>query len=116
MRRRGAQNSQGRTSSVGKYVAKRVVLLIIIIFFVSIAAFFLVHLLPGNPTVTILGPNDTTANAAASTTSSVWTSRSDPAVLDLARAMSSRATWASRSPPISRRGPSSSRHSPSTSS
>jgi ABC-type dipeptide/oligopeptide/nickel transport system permease component len=50
---------------VGKYVAKRVVLLLIIIFFVSIAAFFLVHLLPGNPTVTILGPNDTTANAAA---------------------------------------------------
>jgi peptide/nickel transport system permease protein len=50
---------------VGKYVAKRVVLLIIIIFFVSIAAFFLVHLLPGNPTVTILGPNDTSANAAA---------------------------------------------------
>jgi peptide/nickel transport system permease protein len=50
---------------VGKYVAKRVVLLIIIIFFVSLASFFLVHLLPGNPTVTILGPNDTTANAAA---------------------------------------------------
>jgi peptide/nickel transport system permease protein len=50
---------------VGKYVAKRVVLLIIIIFFVSVASFFLVHLLPGNPTVTILGPNDTAANAAA---------------------------------------------------
>jgi peptide/nickel transport system permease protein len=50
---------------VGKYVAKRVVLLVIIIFFVSVASFFLVHLLPGNPTVTILGPNDTTANAAA---------------------------------------------------
>ncbi len=47
-----------------RYVAKRVVLLIIIIFFVSAAAFFLVHLLPGNPTVTILGPNDTAHNAA----------------------------------------------------
>ena len=50
---------------MGRYVAKRVVLLIIIIFFVSVASFFLVHLLPGNPTVTILGPNDTAANAAA---------------------------------------------------
>jgi peptide/nickel transport system permease protein len=45
-------------------VAKRAVLLVIIIFFVSIAAFFLVHLLPGNPTVTILGPDDTAQNAA----------------------------------------------------
>jgi peptide/nickel transport system permease protein len=49
---------------VGKYVAKRVVLLLIIIFFVSVASFFLVHLLPGNPAVTILGPNDTPQNAA----------------------------------------------------
>jgi peptide/nickel transport system permease protein len=49
---------------LGKYIAKRVVLLIIIIFFVSVAAFFMVHLLPGNPTVTILGPNDTPQNAA----------------------------------------------------
>ncbi|HEX3794849.1 MAG TPA: ABC transporter permease [Acidimicrobiales bacterium] len=47
-----------------KYIAKRVVLLIIIIFFVSVASFFLVHLLPGNPAVTILGPNDTAQNAA----------------------------------------------------
>lgn len=50
---------------MGKYVAKRVVLLIIIIFFVSIATFFLVHLLPGNPATTILGPNATAANEAA---------------------------------------------------
>jgi peptide/nickel transport system permease protein len=49
---------------VGKYVAKRVILLLIIIFFVSVASFFLVHLLPGNPAVTILGPNDTPQNAA----------------------------------------------------
>jgi peptide/nickel transport system permease protein len=49
---------------VGKYIAKRVVLLVIIIFFVSLASFFLVHLLPGNPAVTILGPNDTPQNAA----------------------------------------------------
>ena len=49
---------------MGRYIAKRVVLLILIVFFVSVAAFFLVHLLPGNPTVAILGPNDTPQNAA----------------------------------------------------
>jgi peptide/nickel transport system permease protein len=49
---------------VGTYIAKRVVLLVVIIFFVSVAAFFLVHLLPGNPAVAILGPNDTPQNAA----------------------------------------------------
>jgi peptide/nickel transport system permease protein len=49
---------------VSKYVIKRLVLLVIIIFFVSVASFFLVHLLPGNPAVTILGPNDTPQNAA----------------------------------------------------
>ncbi len=49
---------------MGRYIAKRLVLLLIIIFFVSIAAFFLVHLLPGNPAVAILGPNDTPQNAA----------------------------------------------------
>ncbi|MGP0029932.1 MAG: ABC transporter permease [Acidimicrobiales bacterium] len=45
-------------------MAKRVVLLIIIIFFVSAAAFLLVHLLPGNPAATILGPNQTPQNVA----------------------------------------------------
>jgi peptide/nickel transport system permease protein len=49
---------------VGRYIAKRLVLLIIIIFFVSVASFFLVHLLPGNPSVAILGPNDTPQNEA----------------------------------------------------
>jgi peptide/nickel transport system permease protein len=49
---------------VGRYIAKRAVLLVLIIFFVSVAAFFLVHLLPGNPAVAILGPNDTPQNAA----------------------------------------------------
>jgi peptide/nickel transport system permease protein len=49
---------------LGKYIAKRLVLLVIIVFFVSVAAFFLVHLLPGNPAVAILGPNDTPQNAA----------------------------------------------------
>jgi peptide/nickel transport system permease protein len=49
---------------VGRYIAKRAVLLVLIVFFVSVAAFFLVHLLPGNPSVAILGPNDTPQNAA----------------------------------------------------
>jgi len=49
---------------VGRYIAKRGVLLLIIILFVSIASFFLVHLLPGNPTDTILGPNQTPQNVA----------------------------------------------------
>ena len=49
---------------MARYIAKRAVLLVIIIFFVSVAAFFLVHLLPGNPAVAILGPNDTPQNAA----------------------------------------------------
>jgi peptide/nickel transport system permease protein len=49
---------------VGRYITKRLVLLVIIIIFVSIASFFLVHLLPGNPTDTILGPNATPQNVA----------------------------------------------------
>ncbi len=47
-----------------RYIAKRVFLLVIIIVFVSIATFFLVHLLPGNPATTILGPNSTPQNVA----------------------------------------------------
>jgi peptide/nickel transport system permease protein len=49
---------------VARYIIKRLALLVIIIFFVSIASFFLVHLLPGNPTDTILGPDATPQNAA----------------------------------------------------
>ncbi len=49
---------------MGRYIAKRVALLIVIIIFVSVATFFLVHLLPGNPAVTILGPNATAQNIA----------------------------------------------------
>jgi peptide/nickel transport system permease protein len=49
---------------VVRYLAKRLVLLVIIIFFVSLASFFLVHLLPGSPAITILGPNATTQNVA----------------------------------------------------
>jgi peptide/nickel transport system permease protein len=49
---------------VARYIIKRLILLIIIILFVSVASFFLVHLLPGNPTDTILGPNSTPQNVA----------------------------------------------------
>ena len=47
-----------------RYILKRLVLLLIIILFVSVATFFLVHLLPGNPATTILGPNATPQNVA----------------------------------------------------
>jgi peptide/nickel transport system permease protein len=49
---------------VARYIAKRLALLIVIILFVSVAAFFLVHLLPGDPATTILGPNSTPQNVA----------------------------------------------------
>jgi peptide/nickel transport system permease protein len=44
---------------MARYIGARVVQLIVIIFFISIVAFLLVHLLPGDPTTSILGPNDT---------------------------------------------------------
>ncbi len=46
------------------YLAKRFTALVVIVFFVSIGTFLLVHILPGDPTVTILGPNDTPQNRA----------------------------------------------------
>lgn len=49
---------------VALYLVKRLAALIVIVFFVSLGTFFLVHLLPGDPTVTILGPNDTAQNRA----------------------------------------------------
>jgi peptide/nickel transport system permease protein len=49
---------------VGLYVLKRLATLIVVVFLVSVGTFFLVHLLPGDPTVTILGPNDTAQNKA----------------------------------------------------
>jgi peptide/nickel transport system permease protein len=58
----GRRDERGDHRQVGRYILKRFVLLLIIIFFVSVASFFLVHLLPGNPTDTILGPDATPAN------------------------------------------------------
>jgi peptide/nickel transport system permease protein len=50
---------------VAKFIAKRFLILVVVLFFVSLGAFYLVHLLPGDPTVTLLGPNDTPQNKAA---------------------------------------------------
>lgn len=47
---------------MAKYAAKRFVALVVILFFVSLGTFFIVHLLPGNPAITILGPNATAHN------------------------------------------------------
>ena len=49
---------------MGRYIATRLVFLVLICFLISILAFLLVHLLPGDPTVAILGPNDTPAARA----------------------------------------------------
>ena len=49
---------------MGRYVLKRVAALVAVLFFVSLGTFFLVHLLPGNPAVTILGSNATPHNIA----------------------------------------------------
>jgi peptide/nickel transport system permease protein len=47
-----------------RFVANRLLQLVVICFLISIFAFLLVHLLPGDPAKTILGPNDTPANHA----------------------------------------------------
>ena len=49
---------------MAKYVAKRLVALVVILFLVSLGTFFLVHLLPGKPAITILGTNATPQNIA----------------------------------------------------
>lgn len=49
---------------MAKYVVKRAVALVAILLLVSLGTFFLVHLLPGNPAITILGPDATPHNVA----------------------------------------------------
>jgi peptide/nickel transport system permease protein len=48
-----------------RYVTTRAVQLLAITLLISVMTFLLVHLLPGDPTVAILGPNDTPQNHAA---------------------------------------------------
>ncbi len=47
-----------------RFVANRLLQLVVICFLISVFAFLLVHLLPGDPAKTILGPDDTAANHA----------------------------------------------------
>ena len=47
-----------------KYLLRRLVQLVVVAFIISVLIFLLVHLLPGDPSVTILGPNDTAQNRA----------------------------------------------------
>lgn len=42
-----------------RYLTQRLVQLVVIVFLISVLAFLLVHMLPGDPTIAILGPNDT---------------------------------------------------------
>jgi len=45
-----------------KYLLRRLAQLVVVSFVISVLVFLLVHLLPGDPTVAILGPNDTAQN------------------------------------------------------
>ena len=47
---------------MGRYLLKRLVQLVVVSFIISVLVFLLVHLLPGDPTEIILGPNDTAHN------------------------------------------------------
>ncbi len=49
---------------MGKYLLRRFLQLVVVAFIISVLVFLLVHLLPGDPSVTILGPNDTAHNRA----------------------------------------------------
>jgi peptide/nickel transport system permease protein len=47
-----------------KYFIRRLLQLVVVAFIISVLVFLLVHLLPGDPSVIILGPNDTPHNRA----------------------------------------------------
>ena len=49
---------------MGRYLLTRLGQLVVILFLISILTFLLVHLLPGNPVDTMLGPNQTPQNRA----------------------------------------------------
>jgi peptide/nickel transport system permease protein len=49
---------------MGKYFLKRLVQLVVVSFIISVLVFLLVHLLPGDPTTIILGPDSTAHNKA----------------------------------------------------
>jgi len=47
-----------------RYLVRRLLQLVVVAFIISVLCFMLVHLLPGDPSVVILGPNDTAHNRA----------------------------------------------------
>ncbi|MGA3148206.1 MAG: ABC transporter permease [Acidimicrobiales bacterium] len=49
---------------MGKYFLRRFIQLVVVAFIISVLTFLLVHLLPGDPSVVILGPNDNPHNRA----------------------------------------------------
>jgi peptide/nickel transport system permease protein len=49
---------------LARYLVKRLIMLIGIVFVISVGAFYLIHLLPGDPAVVILGTGDSPANRA----------------------------------------------------
>jgi peptide/nickel transport system permease protein len=49
---------------MAKYLLRRILQLAVVAFIISVLVFLLVHLLPGDPSITILGPNDTPHNRA----------------------------------------------------
>ncbi len=49
---------------MAKYFVRRFLQLAVVAFIISVLCFLLVHLLPGDPSVVILGPNDTAHNRA----------------------------------------------------
>ena len=49
---------------MGKYFVRRFLQLVVVAFIISVLTFLLVHLLPGDPSVVILGPNDNAHNRA----------------------------------------------------
>ena len=49
---------------MGRYLLRRLVQMVVVVVIITIFAFLLIHLLPGDPSVSILGPNDTPQNRA----------------------------------------------------
>ena len=90
--RRGARTE--RRLPMLRFIATRLVQLVVICFLISVVAFLLVHLLPGDPTLAILGPNDTPAARAVLLTNSGSTRASSRSTAP-GSPTSSTATWAS---------------------
>ena len=80
-----------------RYIVSRLVQLVVISFIISVLAFLLVHLLPGDPTITILGPNDTAHSPAVLLHQLGLNKPLVGPVLARGSATCSTATWARRS-------------------